>query len=434
MSRFGSSIYRSGANVFDAKSILGVYNVFAYGATGDGTTDDTVAIQNALTACGNAGGGIVIAPPGTYNLSSSLTSRISIPTNVSFLGTYRGPIAHNGYRDGSPWPTLGGTMLLLPTGGTATYTNAPITVNTNAVLEGFGIYYPNQNQSTAPPTSCPPAIAMRGKNATVRYVELINPYWGIDINTEVNDLAHITERATVEHVTGQPLAFGITCGDQGNGGIPDCVRLTDIHFNPWWSYPQAGTSIPSTLFDWQQSHGIAFIFGDCDELIAKTCFCYGYLVGMKFDAPNRGTYGTFSGCGIDFAQTAVNVVNTQAFGVDFHGGGFVIANGSASWLTLTNGNIAFIGSRFWGTSAGVVSHTGGDLRMTSCYFKVEADIASQGNKITLTDNQFLNASSNVILSGAVKGFVTQNVWPTGTTGNSKVSSTSSGNVVITGNL
>ena len=44
-----------------------VYDVKAYGAIGNGVADDTVAIQAAIDACFNAGGGVVFIPGGTYN-------------------------------------------------------------------------------------------------------------------------------------------------------------------------------------------------------------------------------------------------------------------------------------------------------------------------------------------------------------------------------
>lgn len=50
-----------------------IYNVKAYGAKGDGTTDDTSEIQSAIDAAGLAGGGIVFFPEGTYLISSALT-------------------------------------------------------------------------------------------------------------------------------------------------------------------------------------------------------------------------------------------------------------------------------------------------------------------------------------------------------------------------
>lgn len=51
-----------------------VFNVREFGAMGNGTTLDTKAIQNALDACGQAGGGTVRFPSGTY-LSQPLTLR-----------------------------------------------------------------------------------------------------------------------------------------------------------------------------------------------------------------------------------------------------------------------------------------------------------------------------------------------------------------------
>ena len=51
----------------------GVYDVMAHGAVGDGTTDDTTAIQAAIDACEAAGSGEVYFPPNTYRTTSTLT-------------------------------------------------------------------------------------------------------------------------------------------------------------------------------------------------------------------------------------------------------------------------------------------------------------------------------------------------------------------------
>ena len=49
-----------------------VYDVTAHGATGDGTTDDTAAVQAALDAADEEGGGVVYLPAGTYYTTYSL--------------------------------------------------------------------------------------------------------------------------------------------------------------------------------------------------------------------------------------------------------------------------------------------------------------------------------------------------------------------------
>lgn len=59
------------------KGATGEYNVIAYGAVGDGSTDDTSAVQSALDACKAAGGGVVYFPAGNYKVTSTLTYDIS---------------------------------------------------------------------------------------------------------------------------------------------------------------------------------------------------------------------------------------------------------------------------------------------------------------------------------------------------------------------
>ena len=69
----------------------------AYGAVGDGTTDDTTAVQAAIDACMTAGGGTVYFPAGIYQISGALqntgthNSQLVIPTaasqkSIRFLG------------------------------------------------------------------------------------------------------------------------------------------------------------------------------------------------------------------------------------------------------------------------------------------------------------------------------------------------------------
>lgn len=54
-----------------------VYNIRDYGATGNGTTLDTAAINQAMTDCSAAGGGTVFVPAGTY-LSGTIIFRDNV--------------------------------------------------------------------------------------------------------------------------------------------------------------------------------------------------------------------------------------------------------------------------------------------------------------------------------------------------------------------
>lgn len=74
----------SGTVIRAIKDKLGEFvSVKDLGAVGDGVTDDTTAIQAALTA---AAGGMLIIPAGTYMVSDDLT----VPSNTAVLGMGRG--------------------------------------------------------------------------------------------------------------------------------------------------------------------------------------------------------------------------------------------------------------------------------------------------------------------------------------------------------
>ena len=74
----------------DSPSSARVFNVREFGATGDGRTLDTKAIQKALNDCGKAGGGTVLFPAGTY-LSQPLKIRtqttMRLETGATLLAT-----------------------------------------------------------------------------------------------------------------------------------------------------------------------------------------------------------------------------------------------------------------------------------------------------------------------------------------------------------
>ncbi len=59
------------------KAVQPVFNVKEYGATGDGTTNDTAAINLAIADANTANGGIVYFPLGTYIVASPLTTPVS---------------------------------------------------------------------------------------------------------------------------------------------------------------------------------------------------------------------------------------------------------------------------------------------------------------------------------------------------------------------
>ncbi len=104
------------SNIYD----LDWFDVTAYGATGDGTTNDTAAVQAAIDACGTAGGGTVWFPAGVYLISGALrdtgafngqlllpgVSTTSPQVTISFRGPNRPPFAYHGTAIGSQYAII----------------------------------------------------------------------------------------------------------------------------------------------------------------------------------------------------------------------------------------------------------------------------------------------------------------------------------------
>lgn len=86
----------SAAQTFNIGELLDkgeiVFDVKAYGAKGDGTTDDTSAIQSAIDAAHTAGGGTVWFPAATYKITAALklfsgtTPTITAYSNITLRG------------------------------------------------------------------------------------------------------------------------------------------------------------------------------------------------------------------------------------------------------------------------------------------------------------------------------------------------------------
>src|SRR5437016_1357060 len=76
-------------DLFCATGNPGVFSVKAFGAVGDGTTDDTAAVRAAFAAV-PAAGGTVYFPPGTYIIrpnANAVTMQV-VNSNTQIVGVY----------------------------------------------------------------------------------------------------------------------------------------------------------------------------------------------------------------------------------------------------------------------------------------------------------------------------------------------------------
>lgn len=112
-----------------------------YNAAGNGSTNDTTAVQSALTAAGTAGGGVVYLPLGTY-----LVGNLTVPSNVTIQGD--GPNA-SVFKAA---PGTSGAIIALASASTTRYVNLrDFGINCNSVSGCGGISIVNTGLSAATP-------------------------------------------------------------------------------------------------------------------------------------------------------------------------------------------------------------------------------------------------------------------------------------------
>jgi hypothetical protein len=349
-----------------------LFVAMSYGATGNGTTDDTLAIQNALNAAGTNGGGIVYLSAGNYHTTNTL----SVPSGVELRGAYELRHGTDGGGDG-----IEKGSIIDPYGGQGT-TNGPpaVALAANSGLVGMTFNYPNQMNDIA----FPPTIQGRGGNIYAIGVQCGEPYIYVDLDT------YTCTNHFLDMVDGWALKTGVHVGNGSSGSI------VDTHCNPtYWVNNPSGQNTWLQTTGWNMANGFAmsnlqfYVLGNCTELFVKD-FVYGQNMFMHCSSEG----------GQSAQVTAISATCDSAYrAFVFDGAGACkFTDVNPDWLvTLSGGNpgltnpvilfsetnfqgtVRIFNSPFWGSANVNYLVNGGDIGFELVHLWQPAYAGSQVN-------------------------------------------------------
>lgn len=305
-------------------------NVKDFGAKADGSADTSVAIQKALDAAVQNGGGVVDLGVGRFRLDGPIT----VPAGVTLAGVWEAP--HHAQ-------LKKGTVIEVYAGKNQEDGPAAITLSPSSAVKGITFFYPEQR---IPGTIAYPwTIQGSGMHCSVIDCTFVNAYKAIDFGTHWNELHYI------RNIFGCPLKVGVSidkCSDIG--------RIENVHFNPhYWGRAEVD-GIPKweDLLNYIQANLIAFEFARTDWEYVHNTFVFGAKVGYRFYKGSDGTVnGNFLGIGADSCRRAILVEQCQGPGLLVTNGEFVGRWGSADSVCLeigkdVRGKVQLTNCSFWG--------------------------------------------------------------------------------------
>lgn len=357
-----------------------------FNAKGDGSTEDTAAVQAAATYLGTLGGGELLLP-GRHVLGS-----ITLPDYVWLRGVHQMP-DEKLPATADAYQSLA-SVILLKSGATITTGNSSGAHGLIVMRQGLTLPFADATAATAGVAAfAGTAFTVGGAGSYFSHLLILG------FNQAIYSTGH--ERVRCEYVQ-MDCTNGIhidACFD-----IP---RLEKCHFWEFTTTHQAWTT--DALLT---RTGKAYWFSNvADWASASQCFSYGAAIGFLIDGCD---HGTLNSCGADYPPLLSSTsVGAQVQGTsrewllhDFKGaaqGTGVLVNTTGTPSAGTGAVVAITASNFWGcdtysirVQAGRAVVTGG-TRISNAPVGVQIDSGSQGAMVI--ENVFDTVTTPVAGSG-----------------------------------
>ncbi|TDD45875.1 coagulation factor 5/8 type domain-containing protein [Kribbella antibiotica] len=320
--------------------VIADFDATSYGADRSGRKDSTKAIQAAIYACQDAGGGTVWLPAGKYKV----TDTIEVHAFCTLRGDRRDPDKGRGdygtvviadLKSGDDGPSL-------------------FRIGGSAGVLGVTTYYPNQNAANPVPynyTFEVPGGAWIGNEnymmSTIADITMLNSYRGIGVSTMPNDRGNapssgqVHESTTIRNIRGTALFEGARAYNGADVGTWENVAFS----NSYWATAPASYRPPAraALDTWTRKNGTGLALGDLEWDQFRGIALSDYKTGIHVVTGQRAQF-TGSFLDLDIRRTDVGVVvdemdsrwGWQIAGGRIEGSVKAIENNSQGYVKLTD--------------------------------------------------------------------------------------------------
>jgi hypothetical protein len=279
--------------------------LYDFGAVGNGTTDDTAAVQAAVDAAASGTYQAIYVTKGVYKL----TSPIIIRRGISLIGEGCEPYKDipQRIRGNGSWFYIAHTGIgfnIRPDGQTP----APHDLS-GFTMKSIGTY---RNQPTPTAGAYTPAandwdIYIANSDVLLEDLTLLNPTKAIYVTNAIATppaVLYPFARISIRNIRGQPLTFGLVIDN-----TKDVAHITDIH---WWAFWAQNNGV----INWQLANLVGIQFARCDAPYLSNIFSWATHIGLKIIDSGDGTTNTMTLTNTLFDNTHVGLlVDSSADGM-----------------------------------------------------------------------------------------------------------------------